>query len=80
MDLQARKVNFIQEFLRINSEDLISKLDKLLHEEKKRIYDKELNPMSIETFNSMIDSSEDDAANDRVVDAKILKKDISKWK
>ena len=80
MDLQARKISLIQEFLRINSEDLINKLDKFLHNEKKKIYEKELKPMSLDSFNSMIDQAEDDAANDRVVEAKNLKQEIAGWK
>ena len=80
MDIQARKISIIQEFLRINSEELINKLDKFLHDEKKKIYEKELKPMSLDNFNDMIDKAEDDAVNGRVVEAKILKKDIEKWK
>ena len=80
MDIQARKISIIQEFLRINSEELINKLDKFLHDEKKKIYEKELKPMSLDNFNEMIDKAEDDSVNGRVVEAKILKKDIEKWK
>lgn len=80
MDIQARKLSIIQEFLRINSEELINKLDKFLHDEKKKVYEKELTPMSLENFNDMIDKAEDDSVNGRVVEAKILKKDVEKWK
>ena len=80
MDLQAKKIYLIQEFLRINSEDLINKLDKFLHVEKSKIYEQELKPMSMDSFNAMIDQAEDDVANGRVVDAKNLRKDIDKWK
>ena len=80
MNIQARKIHFIQEFLRINSEELINKLDKFLHIEKNKIYEKELKPMSMDSFNTMIDQAEDDAANERVVEAKNLRKDIEGWK
>ena len=80
MDLQSRKISLIQEFLRINSEELINKLDKFLHNEKRKIYEKELKPMSIDSFNTMIDEAEDDADNGRVVEAKNLRKEIDKWK
>jgi hypothetical protein len=80
MDLQARKISLIQEFLSINSEDLINKLDKFLHNEKKKIYEKELKSMSLKSFNSMIDQAEDDAVNGRVIEAKNLKKEIAGWK
>jgi len=80
MDLQAKKINFIQEFLRINSEELINKLDNLLHSEKRRIYEQNLKPMSIESFNAAIDQSEEDVENGRVVNARELRKDIEEWK
>ncbi|MEI7597172.1 MAG: hypothetical protein WCK02_15595 [Bacteroidota bacterium] len=80
MDIQARKINLIQEFLRINSEELINKLDKFLHEEKRKIYEESLSPMSLEKFNSMIDAAEADVEYGRETEARELKKEISKWK
>ena len=80
MDLQTKKINFIQEILRVNSEEVINKLDSLLHNEKRRIYEQDLKPMSIDSFNATIDQSEDDAENGRVVDAQQLRKDIEEWK
>ena len=80
MDLQTKKINFIQEFLRVNSEELINKLDNLLHSEKRRIYEQDLKPMSIESFNAAIDQSEEDVENGRVVNARELRKDIEEWK
>ena len=79
MDLQARKLNLIQEFLRINSEELITKLDNFLHTEKRRIYEQELKPMSMDSFNAGIDQSEDDAVNGRVTDANQLRKEVEGW-
>jgi hypothetical protein len=76
MDIQARKISLIQEFLRINSEELINKLDRFLHDEKRKIYEQELKPMSIDSFNAMIDQAEEDAANGRVIEAKNLRTDI----
>lgn len=59
---------------------MINRLDKFLHVEKSKIYEQELKPMSMDSFNDMIDQAEDDAANGRVVEAKNLRKDIEKWK
>ena len=53
-------------------------MDKFLHDEKKKIYEKELKPMSLDSFNDMIDKAEDDSQNGRVVEAMILKKEIEK--
>lgn len=65
MDLQTRKIEFVQEFLKIQSEELISQLENLL--KNKDIADDNdfFNPMSIEEFNSRIDQSEDDFKNGR---------------
>ncbi|MCV2483382.1 hypothetical protein OD917_00495 [Flavobacterium sp. SH_e] len=65
MDLQTRKIEFVQEFLKIQSEELISQLENLL-KNKSNVDDNDyFNPMSIEEFNSRIDQSEDDFKNGR---------------
>jgi hypothetical protein len=61
MDLQTRKLEFIQEFLKLQSEEVISQFENLM---KKRIKDS-FKPMSIEEFNKGIDKSEDDFKNGR---------------
>ena len=61
MELQTRKLEFIQEFLKLQSEEVISQFENLM---KKRIKDS-FKPMSIEEFNKGIDKSEDDFKNGR---------------
>ncbi len=80
MDLQTRKLNIIQEFLRVGSEDLVDKLEKMLKAERKNQYEKSMSPMSTEEFNSIIDKSEEDFNNGRMISAKDLKKEASSWK
>lgn len=79
MDLQTRKLIFIQEFLRIQNEDIISGLEKMLKKRRAELYEKNLNPMSIEQFNADIDKSLEDSANDKVISARDLKEEIKKW-
>lgn len=79
MDLQTRKLTFIQEFLRIQNEDIISGLEKMLKKSRVELYEKNLKPMSIEQFNTDIDKSLEDSANDRVMSARELKEEIKKW-
>jgi FlaA1/EpsC-like NDP-sugar epimerase len=79
MDIQARKIHFVQEFLRLNNEQLISKFEQILQTEKQKLYAAEVKPMSLDTFNKMIDSAEDDAANGRFKSAQDLEKDIDSW-
>ncbi len=80
MDLQTRKIHFIQEILRLKNEKIIEKLEKILHQEKKKTIDKELSPMTIEEFNSLIDKAENDSKNDRLYNAGEILKDIDTWK
>ena len=80
MDLQTRKLNIIQEFPRVSNEDLFEKLEKLLKAERKNKLERSLSPMSEEEFNSIIDKSEDDFKNKRVITARDLKKESSSWK
>ncbi len=80
MDLQTRKIQFIQEILRIKNENIIEKLEKILHQERKKVIDKELSPMTIEEFNTLIDSAENDSENDRMYNAGEILKDIDTWK
>ncbi|HBS86530.1 MAG: hypothetical protein A2W91_20135 [Bacteroidetes bacterium GWF2_38_335] len=80
MDIVARKLNFVQEFLRISDDDLIDKLENFLRAERKKRFDQEFKPMSVDSFNEMIDKSEEDIKNGKVTEAKKLLKKVDKWK
>ncbi|MBE9466724.1 MAG: hypothetical protein IMY72_00210 [Bacteroidetes bacterium] len=79
MDLQTRKITFVQEFLRLQNEDIISGLEKLLQKRKSELYKKELKPMDLKQFNNEIDQALDDSENDRIIKATNLKSKIEKW-
>jgi hypothetical protein len=80
MDIQTRKINFVQEFLRLRNIKLIEKLENVLLEDKAKDYEANLKPMSIDNFNKMIDKSIDDAKQGNVVNARELKESVKKWK
>ncbi len=73
MDLQARKISFVQEFLRLKNEDIISGLENMLKKRKSEIYEKELKPMGLDKLNKEIDQAIEDSENDRVIKATDLK-------
>ena len=79
MDIQVRKIHFVQEFLRLKNEELISKFERILRNEKQRDYEKSLEPMSIDEFNQMIDNAEDDSENGRLISGDNLQKEIDSW-
>jgi hypothetical protein len=80
MDIQTRKINFVQEFLRLRNIKLIEKLEKILLEDKAKEYEANLKPLSIDSFHKMIDKSIEDANQGKVVSARELKESVKKWK
>jgi hypothetical protein len=72
MDIQARKIHFIQEFLRVADDELVTKLENLLRVERKKKLETELSPMTLKDFNEIIDKSEDDIKYGRVTEARNL--------
>jgi len=44
MDIQTRKIAFVQEFLKLQNEDLISRFEKLLRTEKSSKKDNDFQP------------------------------------
>jgi len=79
MDLQARKIEFVQEFLKVQSEEVISRLEKILRKENKSSDKEDFNPMTIDEFNLRIDKSMEDSKNGRLIEASDLKAKIEKW-
>jgi hypothetical protein len=79
MDLQSRKIEFIQEFLKIQSEEVISLLESILRKGKNNSEQDGLKPMTIEEFNLRIDKSMEDSKNGKLIEASELKAKIEKW-
>ena len=65
MDIQSRKIEFIQEFLKIQNVSTIEQFEKLLKKEKINESGKVITPMSVIELNNRIDRSEDDFKNGR---------------
>jgi len=76
MNIETRKLSFIQEFLRVQNEEIISRLENILKKQKSDQYNKSLKPMDLNQFNDEIDQAMDDSENDRVTKASDLKE---KW-
>lgn len=77
MDLQTRKLNFIQDFLKLESEKTIAQFEKLLRNTAAN--EEELNPMTIDEFHKRINQSLEDVKNGKVTDANDLLIEIEKW-
>lgn len=79
MDLRQRKLAFIQQFLGINSEKTIIRLENILQQEIYNQPETEYKSLSIEDLNKRIDISLFDSANDSVTENSLLLKEIEKW-
>jgi len=78
MDLQTRKIEFIQEFLKLQSEEAISRLEKLLKKEKKET-EKSTQPITVEQLNRRIDKSMEDSKKGKLTESNNLLREIEKW-
>lgn len=80
MNLETRKIEFVKEFLKIQSEEVISKLEKILIKENKSYSEEnKFKPMTVAEFNERIDKSLEDSKNNKVIKASDLKAKIDKW-
>ena len=80
MNIQARKLILIEEFLRISDESLIARLESFIKQEKKDIHERSLKPMSLNEFHEMIDQAKLDSDAGRVISHQDLKKKVKTWK
>ena len=80
MDLQTRKITFVQEFLAIQSEEVVIRLEKLLKKEKEKSLAREFVPMTIDELNLRTDTSLLDASEGRLTEnSKLAKEIIGGW-
>ena len=80
MNLETRKLSFIQEFLRLQNEEIVSGLENFLRKRKIELLENDFKPMSLEQFNKEIDQALDDSKNERLIKASDLKDKIQKWR
>lgn len=62
MDIQTRKILFVQEFLSIRSEETLAKFENLLNKEVRKMPSKDFQPMTADELHARIDQSEEDFA------------------
>ncbi len=76
MNIETRKLAFIQEFLRITNEEIVIGLEKKLQQRMIEQYEESLKPLNMKQFNDEIDQALDDSENDSGTDAFELRR---KW-
>lgn len=80
MDIQSRKIKFIQAFLKLQNEETILELEKTLKKKlSKSTSSENRSSMSINEFNERIDQSMSDSENGHLTKASDLKAKMEKW-
>ena len=77
MDLQTRKIEFVQAFLKLESEKAISHLEKLLQKETKTNSDFKV--FTMKEFEKRISKSSEDSKNERLTESSDLISEIEEW-
>ena len=79
MNIEARKISLIKEFLKIDNEKIISAIENFLHQSNSKNLEQNIKPMSLEDFYNEIDKAVEDEKNNRISFVKDLKKKIKEW-
>lgn len=79
MNIEARKISLVKEFLNVENEEIIQEMEDLLHEKKAETYEGNLKPMSMARYKAEIERAIDDEKNGRLIKADDLKNQIQEW-
>lgn len=79
MTVETRKLNLIEEFIKITDEDLITRMEELVLDDKRKRYEQRFKPMGMEEFHSMIEQSRNEIENGLITTQEDLKKEIKSW-
>jgi hypothetical protein len=78
MDLQTRKIAFIQDFLKLESEKVIVQFEKLL--QKQTNPNSTLEPISVADFQKRIHQSVSDSNEGKLTSSEHFLEEIAEWK
>jgi hypothetical protein len=78
MDLQTRKIAFVQDFLKLESEKVIIQFEKLL--QKQTNSNSILEPMSVADFQKRINQSVSDSNEGKLTSSEHFLEEIAEWK
>ncbi|HLO45748.1 MAG TPA: hypothetical protein VK175_15520 [Leadbetterella sp.] len=79
MSIEERKISFVQEFLKLENEEVIEHLEKVMKTAKSFKMKEELGPLTIEQFDNEIFLSLKDSEDGNLTKAEDLKQRILQW-
>jgi len=80
MDLQAKKLEFIGEYLRVADEKIVLKLEKLLRAETEKAVKLGLKPLTQMEMDNMMEESETDIQKGDVLSHQSVKQEVLNWR
>jgi predicted component of type VI protein secretion system len=80
MDLQTRKLDFIQDFLKYANTSILEKFEEVLRQEREKELEQEIKPMTIKQYEQRISKALKDVELNRIKSARALKNEIATWK
>jgi len=78
INIEARKVKFVQEFLNLQNEELLTLFEKLLHSVPVKS-DEKIKPMTVNELNQRINQSLQDSDSGKLIHSDDLIMEIKKW-
>ena len=78
MDLQTRKIIFVRDFLTIQNEEVVTRLENYLKKERKKTSNN-LEPFTKEEFNLRIFKSEQDSKKGKLTSTQDFLAETEKW-
>jgi len=75
MDLQSRKIQFIQEFLKYANTNILDQFEEMLKHEREKVFEKEIEPMTLKEYELRVEKAIEDVKSNRVKSARKLKQE-----
>lgn len=79
MELLEKKMSLLQSIMNIDDEYTLKNVESVLQYSKIEKYRSELKPFTLSEFYGILDKSEDDILNGRVISNEDLEKEIELW-
>ena len=79
MDIAVKKVELIEWLAKVNDKKMIKKVESLKNQSIKESYEAKLKPMTPKAYKTMLEASEKDYKQGRVVSQKALEKESEGW-
>jgi hypothetical protein len=79
MDIAVKKIELIEWLARVQDKAVIKKIESLKNQSIKESYEAKLKPMSSKEYKAILEKSEEDYIQGRVMTQKALEKESESW-